>query len=267
MTQITFYVGLILLWLTSVSGSLGNAIVLFSILLKAALLPVSISSQKQMDKMKKVQPHLNDLKKKHKDDPKAFQQAQIELLKEHQVNPVGGCIPQLVQLGVLIVLYQVFIHVFSSGEINGQTISMTYLWFDLSKPDPTYLLPIFTGVLQMVLSLMMMSPSVLAESLTTSSSNAAGKKSKKNNSVEVLKQIPEKSGDMADFSSSMQKQMVFILPFMTTFSFIFLKLPSGLALYWTVTSVFSIVQQQYISGSGALPEYWQKAKAVVLRTK
>lgn len=261
MSQITYYIGLILVWLAGPGGNLGNAIVLFSLLLKTALLPLSISSQKQMDKMRKMQPLLKDLKKRHKDDAKAFQAAQVELMKEHQVNPVGGCIPQLVQFGILIVLYQVFITVFRTGEINGQTFQTAYLWFDLRHSDPTYILPIITGVLQFFLSLMMMSPTSLASPAV----EATSKKKQKKNAMAAALEKPAAKEDMADFSASMQKQMIFVLPVMTTVSFILLNLPSGLALYWTVTSIFSVVQQYKLSGPGALPEYWEKAKAFVAR--
>ena len=263
MNQISYFVGIVLVWLAGMSGSLGNAIVLFSLLLKTLLLPLSVASQKQMDKMKKMQPHLKNLKAKHKDDPKAFQQAQIDLMKEHQVNPVGGCIPQLVQFGILIALYQVFISVFKSGEINGQVFDTTYLWFDLSKPDTTFILPILTGVLQFVLSLMMLAPTVdPTEELVPLEDVGKKKKKQKKNMASAIATPPPKD-DMADFSATMQKQMVFMLPVMTTLSFVFLKLPSGLALYWTVTSMFSIVQQYYLSGPGALEEYWLKAKTFV----
>lgn len=261
MTQISHFVGLLLVWLAGISGSLGNAIVLFSILLKTVLLPLSISSQKQMDKIKKMQPHLAQLKAKHKGDSKAFQQAQMELMKEHQVNPIGGCIPQLVQFGILIVLYQVFIAVFKTGEINGQTFDTTYLWFDLTHPDPTYILPILTGVLQLILSLMMLPPTVEAPAAPAPPSK--NKKKKSLSSALATTDKKPATQDMADISTSMQKQMVFMLPVITTLSFIMLKLPSGLALYWTVTSLFSIVQQYYLSGPGALKEYWEKATTFI----
>lgn len=257
MTKFTYYIGLILSWLTMMTGSLGNAIVIFSILLKTALLPLSISSQKQMDKMKKLQPQLTQLKTKYKGDPKAYQQAQADLMREQQVNPIGGCIPQLVQFGILIVLYQFFNAVFKTGMINGVAFDTEYLWFDLSQPDSTYILPILAGVLQFVLSLMMMSPTtspVTAEPTEKKKDNKKGKK----NALAVALDKPPAPDATADFSASMQKQMVFVLPVMTTFSFIFLKLPSGLALYWVVTSAYSIVQQYFISGPGALPEYWHK---------
>lgn len=256
MTQISYYIGLILAWLTMMTGSLGNAIVIFSLLLKTALLPLSISSQKQMDKMKKLQPQLALLKTKHKGDAKAFQVAQAELMKEQQVNPIGGCIPQLVQFGILIVLYQFFNTVFKTGMINGVAFDTQYLWFDLSQPDPTYILPILAGVLQFILSLMMMSPTA-----PTAATAPPTKKKGKNKALATVMAAPAETDAAADFSASMQKQMVFVLPIMTTFSFILLKLPSGLALYWVVTSIFSIVQQYYLSGPGALLEYWQKVSS------
>jgi YidC/Oxa1 family membrane protein insertase len=257
MTQFTYYIGLMLSWLTMMTGSLGNAIVIFSILLKTALLPLSITSQKQMDKMKKLQPQLALLKTKHKGDAKAFQQAQAELMKEQNINPIGGCIPQLIQFGILIVLYQFFNAVFKTGMINGVAFDTEYLWFDLSQPDPTYILPILAGVLQFVLSLMMMSPTA-PSAVVEPVGKKKGKQKGKQNALAVAMEKPAAPDAATDFSASMQKQMVFVLPIMTTFSFIFLKLPSGLALYWVITSAYSIVQQYYLSGPGALPEYWHK---------
>lgn len=238
------YIGLLLLWLTQITGNLGNAIIAFTVLLKTLLLPIAFSSQRQMERMRLLQPKINELKTKHKNDPKAFQVAQTELLKTEKVNPVAGCIPQIIQLVILIMLYQVLVGFFFKGEINGTAISTNYLWLDLAKPDQYYIIPIIAGLVQFVLSYMMLPLK------------------KKEEAVISATKKPEEKNDFSQVSESMQRQMVFMLPVMTTLSLIFLQLPSGLGLYWIVTTVYTIIQQYFVAGLGSLAPFVGKIPIV-----
>ncbi len=236
----SYYTGLILLWLTQLTGSLGSAIIVFSILLKTALLPLAYGSQKQMEKMRQLQPEINKLKEKFKNNPQGLQKAQAELFKKEKINPISGCIPQIVQIAILIMLYQVFVQVFQNSAINGSTISTQWLWLDLAKPDNTYLIPIIAGLTQFILSYMMLPKKTEDE---------------KQNKVVAKTNNNDKQDDFSAMGESLQKQMVFMLPIMTTMSLILFNLPSGLGLYWIVTTIYMIIQQYFVIGLGALEKY------------
>lgn len=232
MANFSFYVGQFLLFLTQMTGSLGNAIIAFSIALRLLMLPLVVSSHKQMDRMRRLQPRLNKLKEEYKNDAAGLQKAQSALMKSENVNPVAGCLPQIVQLVVLIMLYRVLVHVFTDGGVNGVELSTGYLWFDLRYPDSTYVIPFLAGITQFILSFMMMPKHLMEKKKTT-----------------------EQKTDMAQMGEDMQRQMVFMLPVMTTLSLIMFKLPSGLGLYWVASTISTLVQQYFLSGLGAAEKY------------
>lgn len=221
--------------LYTLTGSLGWAIVIFTLLLRSLLFPLSLKSQRAMAKMRDLQPELDKLKGKYGKDKKAMQQAQLELYQKNKVNPVAGCIPQIIQLVILIVLYTFLLDFLSHDVSNGVTIDPMFFWLDLRHPDSLYVLPVLAGLTQLVLSLMMTPVKKLTD-----------KKPKKNAKKE------EKPEGIADMAQTMQKQMVFMMPLFT--AFIALRFPSGLALYWVVTTIFSVIQQYYVSGFGGMKQ-------------
>lgn len=245
MNILNTYFTLILSQLTLVTSSLGLAIIVFTILLRLLLYPLTLTSLRAARKMQLLQPEIAALQKKYKKDPKALQQAQLALYKEKNINPLAGCLPQILQIGLLILLYQAFLHFFiviDSGEI---VISTTFLWMDLSKPDPLHILPILAGATQFVLSKLMMSQQPVK-------SVEKSKKSKK--------QQEEDAPGITEMAQSMQKQMMYILPIMS--GVISLTLPSGLVLYWVVSTMMSIFQQIYANKTSvpSLPAVVNKSK-------
>jgi len=229
-----------LLWLYQVTGqNLGFAIVLLTLLVRTVLIPFTLPQLKSVKKMAALKPELDALKKKHGADPKVFQQKQLEFYKAHNVNPAAGCLPFIAQFIVLIALYQVFMHTLGGngmGEINS-----TFLWWDLKSKDATYVLPVLAGLLQLVMSMTLL-PAI-------------------ENEPEKRKGTPEQKEDVAEMAQSMQQQMVFMMPIMTViFS---LQFPSGLALYWVITTAFSLVQQLIVSGPGGLLVYANKIRKII----
>lgn len=231
----------VLLFLNSITGSLGLAIIAFTIVIRSLLLPATIPSIKATRRMKEMQPELNKLKKKFGNDKQALQLAQLELYKKYNVNPLSGCLPQLVQLGVLILLYRVLVGFLGNPEFNGSHIETSFLWLDLGKPDPLYILPVTAGLSQLVLSLMI-APGAEKRDIVPN-------KSKK----KVVREANEKEENIAEMAQSMQQQMLYIMPVFT--GIIASNFPSGLALYWVATTIFSIAQQYFISGPGGLVSY------------
>lgn len=241
----------ILIFLYQFTGSLGLAIIVMTLLIRSALVPLTLPSLKARKKISEIQPEVNKLKKKHGKDKKALQKAQMELYKKYNVNPLSGCIPQLIQLAVLIFLYRALISFLDQDVLNGNGIDSIFLWLDLTQPDSKYILPVVAGVTQFILSIMI-SPGGEVRDIVPN--KAKNKKVQKEN---------KKEEDMAGMAASMQQQMLYMMPVMTVF--IAAKFPSGLAVYWVMTTVFSVVQQYFVSGLGGLKTYLVRAQALLNR--
>ncbi len=216
-------------------GNFGVAIILFTLLIRTILLPIIIPSLKSQKKLSSLKPELDKLKKQFGHDKSLHSQKQLDLYKQHQINPAAGCLPQLVQIGLFIIFYRVLYSTLNGNAPSG--ISLNFLWLSLNQPDKTYILPLFAAISQFILGLMI-SPGA---STKAEHQLAAQTKSKKDD---------QKADDMSEMATAMQSQMMFVMPFLT---FIFAtRFPSGLALYWVVSTLFSLVQQYFVSGPGGL---------------
>ncbi len=122
-------------------GNWGWAIIILTVLIKLAFYPLSAASYKSMAKMKKLQPRLQTLKERYGDDRQKLNQAMMELYKKDKINPLGGCLPILIQIPVFIALYWVLLE---SVELRQAPFA---LWLqDLSTKDPYFVLPILMGL-------------------------------------------------------------------------------------------------------------------------
>ena len=140
-----------LLWLMNFFGTwlpgqnYGVAIILLTVLVKVVFYPLSLKSMRSMKAMQTLQPQLTALRNKYKSDPQRFQREQMELFRKHAVNPMGGCLPMVVQIPIFYALYLTLQY---SVELQGAPFM---LWIsDLSKKDPYYVLPILMGVSMLV---------------------------------------------------------------------------------------------------------------------
>ena len=245
MEQITTVILRFLLYLYQFSGgNFGFAIILFTLILRGILAPLSIPTMKTQKKMQELKPHLDKLKTLHGNDKAKLQQEQLRLYKEHNINPLAGCLPFILQFAALILLYQGLNSFLNTPQVNGVTINTMFFGIDLAKEDHTYILPILAGITQLILSVMIL-PGVESHDLIPD--NAKSKKLKKEN---------KKEENVQDMAESIQKQMVFMIPLMTAFAA--LKFPAGLAVYWVASTVVSIGQQWVVSGPGGLKMYWNK---------
>ena len=140
----------ILLLFNGFFGNVGLALTFFTLIIRFLLLPLTLPSIKSSKKIRELQPELKKLKTKHKGDNKAYALAQSQLYKSYNINPMAGCLPQIAQLLVLIVLYRAITGLFKSGgDLNFQ-----FLWADLSQPDKKYIFPVLAASSQFLLSLM-----------------------------------------------------------------------------------------------------------------
>jgi YidC/Oxa1 family membrane protein insertase len=192
----------------------GLAIIILTILIKIVLWPLGSKSYKSMSEMKKIQPLMKDIREKHKDDKKKMNEEVMALYKTYKINPLGGCLPMVVQIPVFFALYRML---YSAIELRHAPF---FLWInDLSAPDrlfrfgfevpfmePPYGIPVLTLVM---------------------------------GGTMLLQQ--KMSPPMGDPT---QAKMMMLMP--VVFTVIFINFSSGLVLYWLVNNVLSIAQQYYI---------------------
>jgi YidC/Oxa1 family membrane protein insertase len=122
-------------------GNWGLAIILLTVLIKILLHPLTKKSMVSMKGMQKLQPQLKEIREKYKDDKEKLNTETMSLFRTHKVNPMGGCLPMLIQMPIYIALYKVL---YNATELY----HAPFFWFyrDLSAPDPYYILPILLGV-------------------------------------------------------------------------------------------------------------------------
>ncbi len=201
----------------------GVLVIIFAITVKLVLSPLTFKSYKSMAAMKELQPQMKDLQEKYKSDPQKQQKATMDLYRKNKVNPLGGCLPMLLQFPILITLWLFF----QNSILLRQE---SFLWAnDLSAPDFIINLPFGIPFLgdQIGGFVILMSLSMGLQSRLTGGASGGG----------------AASGVMAQNMKIMQ----YILPIMMLF--IFNRFASGLSLYYLIFNVLSIVQQYYINRS------------------
>lgn len=209
----------LLIWLynTIPGHDVGVAIVLVTIVLRILMAPFLHKTLVSQKAMNALQPKLNEIREKFKDNKEAQAKAFMDLYKEHKVNPFSSCLPMLIQLPVLIALYQVLVKALK-GNLEGlygfihnpMTVNPNFLGvIDLSKPDIVF--AILAGGLQYWQTKMMMNKQ------TTNTDPTA---------------------------KALNLQALYFFPLITIF--IAWRLPAGLPLYWIVNTIFAILQQWYI---------------------
>jgi YidC/Oxa1 family membrane protein insertase len=201
--------------LGAVLPNYGLVIILFALLVKIVLWPLSRASFRNMARMRELQPQMEAVKEKYADDPQKQQEELMRVYKEAGVNPLGGCLPMLLQYPILIALWRFF----QSTLVLRQE---QFLWAqDLSAPDPILHLPFaipLYGDFVAGFTLLMGVSMIVQMKLSTPSGTAA-------------------TGQM--------KVMMYVLP--AVFFLFFNRFPSGLSLYYLFFNVFSIIQQRFIT--------------------
>lgn len=142
----------ILAFLATTTGSAGLGIILLTIAIRGALYPLTAKQTRSMLAMKELQPELKKIQEKHKDDPQEYQKRMMALYQEKGVNPFGGCLPLLVQLPFLWSLFAVLRRI----DFTALGVNSNFIFWDLTAPDPTYVLPILSGATTFLMSSMTM---------------------------------------------------------------------------------------------------------------
>jgi YidC/Oxa1 family membrane protein insertase len=199
----------ILLWvMRTVEGVVRNwgvAIILLTVLVKLLLYPLTARSMQSMNEMRKLQPEIEKLKAKHGEDKEKLNLAVMQLYQQHKVNPLGGCLPMLIQMPIWFALY-------ATLQTSVELYREPFLWLrDLTRYDPIYVLPLLMGV-----------------------------------SSFLMQKLAPQPAD-----NTQAKMLLYFMP--VFFTFIMLKLPSGLTLYILVNNVLSIAQQQWLMRRQGVP--------------
>lgn len=127
-------------------GSYGLAIILLTVLMKIILYPLTVKQLKSMRAMQKIQPKMQRLQEKYKDNPQLLQQKMMKLYQDAGVNPMAGCLPILAQMPILMAMYYTLFNFDYGG------VTPSFLWLpNLSETDPTYVLPVISGLSTYVL--------------------------------------------------------------------------------------------------------------------
>jgi YidC/Oxa1 family membrane protein insertase len=128
-----------------ISHNYGIAIIILTILVRIPFIPLVNKGQQSMKKLQEIQPRMAEIREKYKNDPQRMQREVMELYKKHKVNPMGGCLPMVLQIPVFFALYKVLL---VSIELRGAPFM---LWIhDLAAKDPSYVMPIIMGVTMVV---------------------------------------------------------------------------------------------------------------------
>ena len=192
-----------------VVGNYGIAIIIVTVLMRIIIFPLTLKQEKSMKKMRELQPELEKIKEKYKDNPQEYQQKTAELYRESGVNPLGGCLPLLIQMPVFVALYWAF-----SG--NAIPADAKFLWFTLKQPDRLFMIGNFAFNLLPILNV----------------------------GVTYIQQKIMTSATSGQESNQQMQTMLYMMPLMMLF--IFYKMPSGVTLYYLVSGALSLVQQYFI---------------------
>jgi YidC/Oxa1 family membrane protein insertase len=221
------------------------AIILLTIIVNLIILPVTLKQIRSSKAMQDIQPKLAELQKKYAKDKNKLAQEQMKLYKEAGMNPAGCILPLLIQMPVWLVLYQAIVKVLGATPeaylllskylyswpviYSALPLSGQFLWFNLGAPDTYYILPILVGATMWIQQKMVTTPN-------------------------------------PDPRQQQQSQMMlWMMPII--FAYFTLTFPSGLALFWVISSIIRIIIQYFVTGWGGLrPGAANTGKAVVKRT-
>ncbi len=190
----------------------GVVLLIFALVMKLLLHPLTHKQMEHGFKQQKLQPKLQQIQKLYPNDRVKQQQEMNKLYKEYNTSPMAGCLPVLIQFPIIIPLYNVLRY-----SLDMRNATFVFWLKDLSEPDPYLVLPIIMGLF-MILQSLMMRPPAMDES-----------------------QMDDKQKAM----QSQQKMMTWMMPIMMFF--IFKGMPAGLVLYWTAFNILSIVHQYYLN--------------------
>jgi YidC/Oxa1 family membrane protein insertase len=205
--------------LANFTGNAGIAIIIFTIIVKTLLLPLTIKSTRSSKAMQELSPKIKEIQKKHGKDRARASQETMALYQQYGVNPMAGCLPMLIQIPIFWGLYRAIYNLSQAADVAaGGPWAHGFLWIsDLAQADPYKILPILAGIFQFVQSRMM------------------------------------RPANMPKTDDPQQQIMNVMMNFMPLMVVLFgWSFAAGPVIYWVTQSLFSVVQQWFITGWGSL---------------
>ncbi len=232
-----WFVSIPLLWilhfLKMITFSYALAIILLTVLVRLLLFPLSMKQNASMQKMQLIQPEANALKEKYKDDPQEFMRQQQALYRKYKINPLGGCLPMFIQLPIFIGLYKALsldvnlygVPLFGESVRWCSNLAAPDMFLDWSELWNSFGWPGFNmGILGPYLNLLPLVTIVLFL-------------------IQQKFMMPPVTGE--GDAAKQQRQMKFMMNFMMIFmGFMFFKVPSGLCIYFIVSSIWGVVERK-----------------------
>ncbi|NMB35325.1 MAG: membrane protein insertase YidC [Firmicutes bacterium] len=143
------YINIILSYLYNLSGNnYGFAIIMLTVLVNIIMFPLTKKQIESSKKLQDIQPQLKKLQDKYKDDKEAYNRVTMEFMQKNKVNPLGGCLPLLIQFPIMIAVFTLLREpgqIIEAIEAMGKTFNPVFLWLDLTNPDPFYVLPLMAA--------------------------------------------------------------------------------------------------------------------------
>ncbi len=198
--------------LKAINGMVGNygiAIIIVTILMRALIFPLTLKQEQSMKKMRDSQPEIDKIKEKYKDNPQKMNEEVMKFYKDNNINPMGGCLPILIQMPIFVALY----YAFSGSAIPNDA---TFLWFNLKKPDELFKIGSFAVNLLPIL----------------------------NTGVTYIQQKIMSDTTKGQETNNTMQSMLYTMPIMMLV--LFYNMPSGVTLYYLVSGILSVIQQHII---------------------
>ncbi|HKC14813.1 MAG TPA: YidC/Oxa1 family membrane protein insertase [Patescibacteria group bacterium] len=231
---------------------LGLSIILLTIFIRLVLYPFIASQIKASKKMQEINPHLARIKEQHKGNSTMISQETMKLYKEYGINPAAGCLPVIIQLPVIWILYSVLQNIVRApnlvtAEIN-RVVSVDFLKLSTPLDQSFFFFPLGQTPAQLFST---MGPVVLLIPLATGIFQFLQSKMMFPSQKTTVKKD--------DFASAFASQSTYIFPIMI--GFFSYSFPIGLSLYWNTFTIFGMIQQYKIAGPGGLidlPKLWKR---------
>lgn len=204
---------------------IGLVIIILTLIVRGILYPLSKKSIEAQKSLQNLQPKLEEIKRAHADNKEAASRAMMDLYKQEKVNPLSSCLPLLIQLPFFWAIFRVF-----RDELTGKALTLVYPFI----MNPGAINPIAFGFLDFS------KPNIVLAILAGASQFWQAK-------MMPMRQAPKNAGEGGrdeNLMAAMNKQMLYIMPALTVF--ICFSLPSGLAFYWFIATLFTILQQWII---------------------
>ncbi|MEI6775669.1 MAG: YidC/Oxa1 family membrane protein insertase [Chloroflexales bacterium] len=242
----SLFVGLleqILLWFSTTTGSVGFGIIIFTICARLVILPLTLTSLRSSRKMQQIQPLIKDLQRKHGKDQQKLQEETLKLYREYKINPVGGCLPVLLQLPIFFGVYQAVYHLMVPAQRVNLSAAAAKL---LEDPNVAHLFSAnFLGLFNLGTSAFGPGGAGFAAPLYLVLPV-----------LSIMLQVMQTTMATPRTQDPQQKAMTQAMMFMPlVFGYIAFTFPSGAVLYWVVSSLVGVVQQYFTSGWGSLANY------------